>query len=292
MRNFLYPYKWIRKEIDRMNPEVDSSKIINLYLSSIFPRQAMAVNLLYTIGLIRLCASREQAIPVHRHGQGKVYKRGDQRADETNYHLLMWLENDIDLPHVQKSLVHVRRIHDALGKSWEMRQEAFLHALASFTLLVDNFLVRTLGIKSLGEQERRALLKQFQQIGEYLGIVNIPNTWQAMQQYQDEYEKSDYVGYSVEGRNVAESLIDQFVNRWFPQFLHQQGRWLVIALLEDHIVNALRLERPPRMFTRFIRFSIKSYIQAKHKILPDPRVVFSLSEVALNHRKSKINAIN
>lgn len=72
MRNFLYPYKWIRKEIDRMNPEVDSSKIINLYLSSIFPRQAIAVNLLYTIGLIRLCASSEQAIPAHRHGQGKV----------------------------------------------------------------------------------------------------------------------------------------------------------------------------------------------------------------------------
>lgn len=66
----------------------------------------------------------------------------------------------------------------------------------------------------------------------------------------------------------------------------------MIALLEDHIVNALRLERPPRMFTRSIRFSFKSYIQAKHKILPDPRVVFSLSEVALNHRKSKINAIN
>ena len=203
----------------------------------------------------------------------------------------MWLENDINHPHVQNSLAHVRRIHDALGKSWEMRQEAFLHALASFTLLVDNFLIRILDTEPLGEQERQALLKQFQQIGEHLGIVNIPQTWQAMQQYQDEYEKSDYMGYSVEGKNVAESLIDQFVNRWFSKFLYQQGRWLVIALLEDHIIDALRLGRPPIMFTRSIRLSIRAFIQAKHKILPDPHEIFSLSEIALNHRKSKIKPI-
>lgn len=46
-----------------MSPEVDSSKIINLYLSSISPPQTIAVSLLYTVGLIRLCTSLEHAIP-------------------------------------------------------------------------------------------------------------------------------------------------------------------------------------------------------------------------------------
>ncbi|MEQ1312397.1 oxygenase MpaB family protein [Acinetobacter sp. XH1639] len=288
MRNFLISYKWIEAEINRLNPNVDSSKIIRLYLSSIFPRSAIAVNLLYTLGLIRLCSSREQSIPVHRNGQGKVYKRGDQRADETNYHLLMWLENDINEPHVQNSLAHVRRIHDAVGKSWIMRQEAFLHALASFTLLVDRFLVHILNLEALEEQKRAALLHQFQQVGLHLGIKNIPSTWQEMEAYLESYEQSDNMGYSLEGAQVAEALINQFVERWFPGFLYQQGRWLVVSLLEQHIVEALRLERPPEIFTQSIRFSVKTFIQFKRNFLPDPSKIFSLSEIAQYHKKSKL----
>lgn len=281
-----FSYKWMQREINKLNPMVDSSRIIQLYLSSVFPRHAMAVNLLYTIGLIRLCASREQAIPVHRNGQGKVYKKGDQRADDTNYHLLMWLENDIAQPQVQNSLMYVRRMHDAVGKSWPMRQEAFLHALASFTLLVDHFLTQILGMQSLGTQERLALLRQFQQIGMHLGISDIPDTWQAMQAYLEGYEQSDNIGYSVEGVQVAESLIHQFVSRWFPEILYQQGRWLVVCLLENHIVEALRLEHPPALFTTLTRLIIKSWLRIKQSILPDPRKIFSLSEIARHHQKS------
>lgn len=112
-----------------------------------------------------------------------------------------------------------------------------------------------------------------------MGVVKIPSTWHAMQQYQYEYEKSGYVGSSVESKSVAESLIGQFVNRWFPQLLHQQGRWLVIVLLEDYINDVLRLKRPLIMFNQSIWSSIKLFIKANYKTLPNPRNVFSFSMI-------------
>lgn len=280
--------KWMQREIQTLVPERDAPRIIQLYLSSILPRSAMLNNLIYTIGLVRLCASREQAVPVHRGGKGKVYSRGDQRADETNFHLFMWLDQDLSSTEVQASLAHVRRVHDAIGKKWPMREEAFVHALASFTLFIDNFQTRVLGTGPLGDLERAALLHQFRGIGAALGIANVPNTWGEMQAYLDAYEHSDNIGWSVEGVAVAEALIQQFVARWLPPSLHRPGRWLIVALLEPHVVTALRLKRPPAIVAALILGLAKFGWHMKRLALPDPQEPLRLSAITSSHPKSEV----
>lgn len=278
--------KWMRREIQSLDPEKDAPRIIQLYLSAILPRSAMLNNLIYTIGLVRLCASREQAVPVHRDGRGKVYSRGDQRADETNFHLFMWLDRDLSSPDARASLAHVKQVHDMIARRWPMRQEAFLHALASFTLFVENFQTRVLGLAPLGEKERAALLHQFRSIGAALGISNIPTSWGDMQASLDAYEQSDNVGYSVEGAAVTEALIEQFLARWLPARWHKPGRSLIIALLEPHIAAALRLRRPPLLVSLAIRSLAKAGLLAKLWLLPDPREPRYLSIITSSHPKS------
>lgn len=278
--------KWIQPEMETLSPDRDAPRIIQLYLSSVLPRSAMLNNLIYTIGLVRLCASREQAIPVHRGGRGKVYSRGDQRADETNFHLFMWLDRDLSSPQVQQSLSHVKHVHDLIARKWPMRQEAFLHALASFTLFVDNFQTRVLGTSPLGERERSALLHQFRGIGCALGIENVPPTWREMQAYLDAYEQSDNVGWSTEGAAVAEALIQQFVARWLPTPAHQLGRWMIVSLLEPHIITALRLKRPPAIVAALVRRLARFGLFLKRRALPDPKEPLRLSTITTSHPKS------
>lgn len=281
-------YQWMRREISRLNPETDAPRIVQLYISSTVPRSAMVSNLIYTLGLVRLCASREQSVPVHRKGRGKVYRQGDQRADETNYHLLMWIDSDLSAPHIRESLAHVRHLHDVIGRAWPMRQEAFLHALSSFTLLLDNLLTRVLGAPPLGEKEKAAFLHQFQHIGNALGIENIPATWEGMEAYLDAYEHSDCVAYSEEGAAVAHALIEQFITRWLPRPLHPQGRWLITALLEEHIVEALRLPPPPALFKGTVRRLGRVLLFVKQRLLPNPREPFSLSAATAAHPKAAL----
>lgn len=278
-----FRYKWIRNEMAGLNPEVDAPRMIQLYLSSTLPPSAMLNNLIYTLGLVRLCASQEQAIPVHRNGKGKVYRKGDQRADETNYHLLMWLDRDLSDPAVKASLTHVHQLHDVVARTWPMRQGAFLHALASFTLLLDRFQTQVLGMAPLDEPIRLALVHQFTQIGLALGIDNIPQTWQGMEAYLDAYEQSIHVGYSKEGAAVADALITQFVTRWLPHWLQALGRKVIAALLEEPIVDALELPPPGKTTKRAVRSITRSLLLVRRHWLPDPRTLIHLSDATARY---------
>lgn len=278
----------MQKEIESLEPSSDASRIIKLYMNSAFPKDDRFLNLIYTLGLIRLCASQEQALPLHRNGTGKVYKHADRRADETNYHLFMWLDKATTDPDVRQSLAHVKKIHDALGKKWTMRNDAFIHALATFTLLVDRFYTQILDLKTLPNKHKEAMLKQWTEIGEGLGISNIPNTWENMENFLISYEFSNKVQYSIEGREVAESLIEQFNNRWLPKNLHRQGRWLIISLLEDHIVDALHFSQPPKFYKFISRKSLASGLRLKYYVLPDPKETFNFYEVVSNSPKSAL----
>ncbi|MDX1802806.1 MAG: oxygenase MpaB family protein [Alcanivorax sp.] len=283
-----YRYKWMRHEIARLDPFVDAPRIIHLHLNSTLPASAMLNNLIYTLGLVRLCASREQAIPVHRDGKGKVYRKGDQRADETNVHLLMWLDRDLSDPAIRESLAHVRHLHGVIARKWPMRKEAFLHALASFTLLLDRFRTRVLGAPPVNEQVRHALVHQFVQIGEMLGIDHIPPTWEGMEGYLEAYEDSVHLGYSEEGAAVANALINQFVSRWLPRGLRQTGRKVIIGLLEAPIADALRLPRPGRILTRAAHTAIRALLFARCYLLPDPRRGVHFSDITASHPRSAL----
>lgn len=268
--------KWISEAIEKLDPEKDSHTIIRLFLSQNIPRSPMVVNLIYTIGLTKLCAAQEQILPVHRNGTGKVYKKADQRADDTNYYLFRWLDSDLSDPEVQQSLSHVRRIHDRIAVNWPIRNDTFIYALSSFALLVEHFSTHIAHISLTTDKVNRAFFYQFRGIGEALGIHSIPESLEAMSDFMSEYEHSVYFGYSSEGEAVTDALIDQFTNRWFSPLMRLPARYVVLSLIEDHISTELTRTRPSPGFKFLVRTSLRTLLWFRARFLPDPHDTFRI----------------
>ena len=76
--------------------------------------------------------------------------------------------------------------------------------------------------------------------------------------------------WSEGGEAVARSLIDDFASRWLPTGLQRVARELILALMEDEMLDALHLKRPRASTRALARTLARIYFTAR-AILPDPK---------------------
>lgn len=50
-------FKWMRAEIERLDPEVDSERIVRLTSCRLLPKSLLVVHLFYTVGFIRFAST-------------------------------------------------------------------------------------------------------------------------------------------------------------------------------------------------------------------------------------------
>lgn len=281
-------YKWIRAEIERLDPMVDSERIVRLTSCLLIPKSLLAIHLFYTIGFIRFAGPPVSADSVDRDGTGMLYDHGIRRADETMFHLLTWVDDGVSDPASIKSLDYVRKWHSSVARNWPMPMHTFQHSAAVFTLIYDRLLRDVVKAPGLSEKERRAQLIHWRTVSERLGVVDIPHTWQDMEQFLESYEHGAEFAYSQAGRRLADALIDQFATRWFPRPLRWFGRSLVLAFSEEHVLDTLGIRPPSTAFGYPVRSLARIAVFAKRHLLPDPREVFRLSDIILEHKKSAL----
>ena len=288
MANDKRGFHWIRTEIERLDPEVDSARIVRLTSCQLLPKSLLAVHLFYTVGFVRFAGPPVSAESVDRNGTGMLYGHGIRRADETMFHLFSWVDDGVSSPTSVESLGYVRNWHSGVARNWPMPMHTFQHSAAVFTLIYDRLLRQVVGAPGLSENERRAQLIHWRGVSEHLGVTDIPGTWRDMEQFLESYEYGAEFAYSPAGRRLAEALVDQFATRWYPRPLRWFGRWLVLAFSEEHVLDTLRIPRPPAAFSYVVRRLARFAVFAKRHLLPDPRAVFRLSDIIAEHKYSAL----
>ncbi|WP_280435937.1 oxygenase MpaB family protein [Nocardia carnea] len=281
-------FKWIRAEIERLDPEVDSEQIVRLTSCRLIPKSLLVVHLFYTVGFVRFAGPPVSAESVDRNGTGMLYDHGSRRADETMFHLFSWIDDGVSSPTSIESLDFVRNWHSGVARNWPMPMHTFQHSAAVFALGYDRLLRHIAGAPGLSDNERRAQLIHWRKVSEGLGVADIPHTWQDMEQLLESYESSADFAYSPAGRRLADALIDQFATRWFPRPLRWFGRWLALAFSEDHVIDTLGIPKPPAAFRYAVRRLARIAVFAEHHLLPDPREVFRLGDIITGHKKSAL----
>lgn len=281
-------FKWIRAEIERLDPEVDSERIVRLTSCQLLPKSLLVVHLFYTVGFVRFAGPPVSADSVDRNGTGMLYDHGLRRADETMFHLLSWVDDGVPSPASIESLDHVRQWHSGVARNWPMPMHTFQHSAAVFTLIYDRLLRHIAGAPGLSDNERRAQLVHWRRVSEGLGVVDIPDTWQGMEEFLECYEHGAEFKFSPAGQRLANALIDQFATRWFPRPLRWFGRWLALAFSEEHVIDTLRIPRPPTAFSYAVRRLARVAVFVGRHLLPDRREVFRLSDIIAEHKKSAL----
>ncbi|WP_280495861.1 hypothetical protein [Nocardia asiatica] len=281
-------WKWIRSEIERLDPAVDSERIVRLTSCQLAPRSLLVVHLFYTVGFVRFAGPPASAVSVDRGGTGMLYEQGVRRADETMFHLFSWIDDGVSSPATGKSLDYVRNWHSSVARSWSMPLHTFQHSAAVFTLLYDRLLRQVAGAPGLSAEQRHAQLVHWREVSERLGVADIPQTWQDMEEFLESYEHGPEFAFSEAGHRLANALIDQFATRWFPPPLRWFGRWLALALSEEHVIRTLEIPLPPAAFSYTVRYLTRVAVFAIRYALPDPPEVFRLSDIIAGHRKSAL----
>ncbi|MCM6776694.1 DUF2236 domain-containing protein [Nocardia sp. CDC159] len=282
--------KWMRAEIERLDSEADSARIVRLTSCRLLPRSLLVVHLFYTVGFVRFAGPPESAAAVDRDGTGMVYEHGIRRADETMFQLFSWIDDGVFDAASREGLDQVRHWHSGVARTWPMPAHTFQHSAAVFTLIYDRLLRRIAGAPGLSDTERRAQLRHWRAVSERLGVTDIPHTWHGMEELLESYEHGPHFAYSPAGQRLANALLDQFATRWFPRPLRWFGRWLALAFSEEHVIDTLGIARPPGVFTVAVRRLARVAVFAKQHVLPDPRAVFRLSEIVAGHKDAALPA--
>ncbi|MEV6363758.1 hypothetical protein [Nocardia asteroides] len=281
-------FNWIRAEIERLDPAVDSERIVRLTSCQLIPKSLLVVHLFYTVGFVRFAGPPVSAESVDRAGTGMLYDHGIRRADETMFHLFRWVDDGASAAISAESLRHVRNWHSSVARDWPMPMHTFQHSAAVFTLAYDRLLRHIAGAPGLSDNERRAQLIHWRTVSEHLGVADLPDTWPGMERFLETYEHGAEFVHSPSGHRLANALIDQFATRWFPRPLHWFGRWLVLAFSEEHVIDTLRISQPPRVFRFAVRVLSRAAVFAKRHLLPDPREVFRLSDIITEHKSAAL----
>ncbi|OHV05271.1 oxygenase MpaB family protein [Mycobacterium talmoniae] len=270
-------WKWMRDEIERLDPVADSEQIMRLMISSLLPPfgSRFILELLFTVSLMRVMGQFEGAAAVDRQGRGKVYRNGDRRADDTIRYLTGWVYDGASSPQTQASAADVKRIHDRIGQRYQMSNETFVHTIAFFTVQIE-CITNIVGAPGFTERERAAQVRHWRAVGEYLGVRAMPDSWSGMQEAMRAYEtEPQWFGPSEAAHRVSEKLLEQFGRRTFPPGLRWLARPLVLSLHEDHVLTALMMVKPRPAVVAVNRRMVRAAFWVIRELLPDRREVIT-----------------
>lgn len=265
-------------ELHRLDPEADAGRITELSFSMRFPRSAFPYHMYYSMFFLRASGAPASAWPIDRDGKGFFYRNGDKRADDTTADIFGWMHEG---PHSEvgaASLARVKRMHDSLRDRWGMPNDVLVHTLAC-DLLSPDWMMETVGGPRMDEHERRAQLAFWHAVGDGLGITEVPETWDGMIRYVEEYERSEHFRPSPYGKRLAHGFLQQFCERWFPRGFRWLGRWILLSLTPDHVIEVHDFKRPPQAFIRVSHTVTRLIAYISFYLLPDPSPTFAPGEL-------------
>src|SRR6185369_14002434 len=110
---------------------------------------------------------------------------------------------------------------------------------------------RLLSWREATDNEKLANYIFWREIGRRMNIQNIPDTIQAFDQFNRDYER-DHFHYAASNHQVAEASVQVFL-QWYPKLLRPLARQAIYALMDDALLDAVGFTHPPRWWRWFVR---------------------------------------
>ncbi|MCW5909162.1 MAG: DUF2236 domain-containing protein [Chitinophagales bacterium] len=256
------PY-WARKRIAQLNTETDFQEINHLAFEV---RYATPI---FTHSLFSVAFARQAAVPsiaevLYRGGKGGIITNARKRNNDTLLFFGEFFKHG-NSEEGKKIAEQLNRIH----AHFPITNEQNLYTLATLMcepIRMSKFLT---GRNLFNEKETRAVFLFWKMIGGMLHIHNFPADEHKAMSFYETFEKENFA-YTEAGRQVVESLADEFATRWYPKWMKQWGRSVYFALFDDWLLNTFRLPKPPALLTLSVRWYLWFYLMVWVQLLPDP----------------------
>jgi hypothetical protein len=267
-------YKWIAREIERLDPEVDYARIWSL-TAAYYPDETF-FNLLYALGMPRITQNPHGSALLVRRTR-KAVDRQQERADDTLASFWRWYEYGPHHLEAQRSLEQVNRIHEALAKNAPdaFPDEDFVYTTCLLGTTGHEVRLKV-GLPGFTEKQRIAAHHFWRDItlqmrGPRGYIEDYPQNFEGMQAVVKAHDARPWPK-SDTGRELAQYVIQQFCQANFPKPLHGVGRQMILALQEPYIRRLCDMGEPNPVAAWLLRRVIFLKGWLAEKVLPDPRL--------------------
>lgn len=169
---------------------------------------------------------------------GKFACHGQRRYDDTVGLLRQIGRGGPRSPGGHAAIRHLNRIHRPHG----IEADDMRYVLATFTVIPVRWISRY-GWRRLTQEEIRAAVAYYRDVGRHMGIRDIPQTYEEFETYLDAYER-DHHAYADANRRLADALLN-VIAAWFPRPARPLVRSCITAALGPPLRRSLGLPEPP-----------------------------------------------
>ncbi|WP_065427841.1 MULTISPECIES: oxygenase MpaB family protein [Stenotrophomonas] len=268
------PDKWIRDEIERLDPHVDYARIWQLTMT--YYVDDFLMNLIYTLGIPAFTQPPLGSIMMGQVTR-KAVDHGQKRADDTLQHFWRWFEYGPADERAQASLAQVNKIHQALAK----RQPGTFPArdviyTSSWIGVAFHRLRLAAGLPGLSDKQRIAAHHFWAGFGSIFWsedgyVTNYPDSFEAMLKFVEDYEAEDWEKVES-GRILGQAINEQFYDAYFPGQLRALGEQLVLSLQTPGIRRLMDMGDPDPQAQKIVLMMLNQYLTLIEDVLPDPEL--------------------
>jgi hypothetical protein len=232
-------------EIRRLDPEKDHQRIA--YLDSVFEfpwdtTRALEFALFRTYGVPK--SSR-----LLQHTEELEY-RTQKRYDDTVLILSEILEHGYDS---ERGLAALRRMNQQHG-TYPISNEEFLYVLTTFVFEPIRWMER-FAWRPMIREEKLANYYYWRELGKRMGIKNIPDTYEALEQYNFEYE-AKYFRFDEANRRIGQATVNLMLGWYLPRFLYWLGKPIIFAMMDDPLIEAFHFPKQTPVLRKFVAFAL------------------------------------
>jgi hypothetical protein len=220
-------------KINSLNPETDHWEIIRLSSMYEFPWD---YNRSLELALFRTFAS--PSISKILHGSRQFEKYPQKRYDDTDLILSEILENGLDSERGRKTIERLNFIHSHFNIS----NEDYLYVLSTFVFEPKRWIDKY-GYRQLTDNECKAGYKVWQEIGAAMHIQNIPATVAELEQFNKEYENSNF-RFTKENHEVATATVNMMLGWYLPHFLFPVAKPFLCSVMDKPLLDAVGFKEP------------------------------------------------
>lgn len=200
-----------------------------------------------------------------------------KRSEDTGLFLYELLVTGIDTTRGRTALAKMNWIHARYGSA--ISNGDLIHTLGLFVLEPIRYIER-FEWRPMSELEKVALFVYWKEIGNRMGMTDIPQTLPELEAWMVEYEKTHMV-YSLNNTKCYDGTLGLYL-RSMPRWARGMAKSMADSLLvEDHVREALGVEDSPawarwlvptlfRMHAVFVRYCLLPRFHARPLVTTSP----------------------
>jgi len=177
---------------------------------------------------------------------GALIRTTQKRYDDTALLLAEIQENGLDHPRARAAFRRINWQHHR----HRIPNDEYLYTLSCFIFEPIRWNAR-FGWRRMTENERLAVFYLWREIGRRMGIRDIPETYEALERFNIEFERAQF-RYADDNHRLAVANRDMMLGWLLPRGLRWLGAPVIHAMLDAPMLRAVGLPEAPAWLRRVV----------------------------------------